>query len=992
MIKKYVITIACTMLLGYAQSIWLETTQSDFSDGYYERNIYASNRGGGVVEFAPRFDLNNDGYVDLYTADRLGTLVRIYWGSAVGYSASNVTLFPSSGGANCDAADLNGDGFPEFLVSHYFEKLSVYWGGTSGPNPLDHQDFPMLAWNRQGVFAADFNKDGYLDIATTQEFTPGNGSIIWGSAAGYNINNRTDLPVYFGIHNIEVADINKDTWLDVLYVEYYGYGLSPVRIYWGSSTGFQPSNSTAVMGPAGNTGVSIADLDADGWLDIVATGWYDSQSYIYWGSETGYSSSNMQILNSGYCYGGTAVADIDKDTYLDIIYHRGGYGTVPQRIYWGSASGYSNSNFTDFGLPLETTGGLIADLNDDGNLDVFTNTRTPGTESYIFFGPSFTTYISLPVEQDHHAMFREIGNVYNRHYDESYISSVFDAGQVADWGTVTWDDSIPSGTSMSFSVRTGNTPLYDSTWSNWCQMINGGAVPDSLNSRYMQYMAVFSYMNPAYLPCLYEACIAYTAEGITVSTPNGDESWIRGAAYDITWSSIGVSGNVKIELYKGGSFNSIITSSTANDGSYTWNIPSGQLPGIDYRIRIVSLDDPTFFDFSDSDFSICSQIALITPNGGEVWYVNESYDVTWAPSGIGGNVILQYSTDGGSNWLAIVDSTLDDGNYSWTLPNTPTTHARAKITHLICTENSDSSDADFIITQDSIMVVSPNGGECLLRGDSCEITWFGSGIGDFADIELYKSSSYYSTIADSVPNSGAYVWYIPSGQVPADDYQVRISSVANPLLFDLSDSCFTIFSQIVVTAPNGGEIWYVGESHDITWAPGGIGGDVFVEYSTNSGSSWLVITSATPDNGSYAWTIPNTTTTHGRAKITNLTCANNIDESDADFTITYSAVEEQDNKLGLPSVFCLDQNQPNPFSKLTLIEYGIPRPCRVHIGVYDVLGKKLATLLDDALTPGYYQAVIDIDDLAGSALPNGVYFYRMVADDYLETRMMTVLR
>jgi hypothetical protein len=992
MMRKYVIIITCTMLLGYGQSIWLETTQSDFSDGCYERNIYASNLGGGAVEFAPRFDLNNDGYIDLFTADRFGSYVRVYWGSASGYSASNVTLFPSSGGANCDAADLNGDGFPEFLVSHYFEKLSVYWGSSAGPDPLDHQDFPMLAWDRQGVFAADFNKDGHLDIATTQEFTPGNGSILWGSATGYNINNRTDLPVYFGIHNIEVADFNQDTWLDVLYVEYYGYGLSPIRIYWGSSTGFQPSNSTAVMGPAGNTGVSIADLNADGWLDIVGTGWYDTQSYIYWGSEAGYSASNMQVLNSGYCYGGSAVADIDKDTYLDIVFHRGGYGVAPQRVYWGSASGYSNSNYTEIGLPLETTGGLIADLNGDGCLDIFTNTRTPETSSYVFFGPTFTTYTLLPVEQDHHAMFREIGNVYDRHYDESYISSVFDAGQVTDWGNATWDDSLPSGTSISFSVRTGNTPSYDPTWSNWCLMNNGSPVPDSLNARYIQYLAMLSYTNPAYLPCLYEVSIGYTTEGIAIITPNGGESWIRGAAYDITWSSSGVSGNVKIELYKGGSYSSMIASSTANDGSYTWDIPGSQLPGIDYRIRISSLDNPAFFDLSNDDFSICSQIVLIAPNGGEVWYVGENYDITWAPSGIGGDVVLQYSTDGGSNWLTVVPSTPDDGDYSWTLPSTPTTHARAKITHLTCTENFDASDADFVITQDSIMVIFPNGGEQLLRGDSCTITWVGSGIGDSANIELYKSGSYYSTIAGSVGNSGAYIWNIPSGLIPGDDYQVRITSVVNPLLFDLSDSCFTVFSQVVVTAPNGGEIWYVGESHDITWAPSGIGGDVFIEYSTNSGSTWLVIVSATPDDGSYAWTIPNTTTINGRAKITHLTCTNNFDESDADFTITYSALEEQNNKLGVPSVFCLDQNLPNPFSKLTAIRYGVPRSCRVHIGVYDVIGKKLATLLDDALTPGYYQMIVDVDDFAGRELPNGVYFYRMVAGDYVETKTMTVLR
>jgi hypothetical protein len=57
----YLIVMICTpFTLGTAQNTWVETSQSDFMDGIYERNLYASNRGGGAVEFAPRFDQNND--------------------------------------------------------------------------------------------------------------------------------------------------------------------------------------------------------------------------------------------------------------------------------------------------------------------------------------------------------------------------------------------------------------------------------------------------------------------------------------------------------------------------------------------------------------------------------------------------------------------------------------------------------------------------------------------------------------------------------------------------------------------------------------------------------------------------------------------------------------------------------------------------------------------------------------------------------------------
>ena len=288
MVKKIHCTILCTLIFLYAGNVWIETTQEDFADGTFEQNIYASHYSDGVVEFAPRFDLNNDGYLELYVSDRFGPYARLYWGSNSGYNSSNVTLFPSTGGANFDAADLNNDGYPDLLINHYFNKISIYWGTASGPNPNLHFDIPMSAYNRQGIFIADFNKDGYLDISTTQEQIGGNGAIFWGDATGFNINNRTDLPMIFGVHNMEVADFNLDSWLDIAFVEYYGSSAGQTKIYWGSNTGFSPSNCISLSAPIGNHGLSTADLNNDQYLDLVMTGWYGVQSYIYWGSEAGF--------------------------------------------------------------------------------------------------------------------------------------------------------------------------------------------------------------------------------------------------------------------------------------------------------------------------------------------------------------------------------------------------------------------------------------------------------------------------------------------------------------------------------------------------------------------------------------------------------------------------------------------------------------------------------------------------------------------------------
>ncbi|MGB3340762.1 MAG: T9SS type A sorting domain-containing protein [bacterium] len=495
------------ILFVFAQSIWMETTQQDFADGIFEKNVFVSHRNGGALEFVPRFDLNNDGYIDLLTADASGSYVRIYWGSNDGYSEDSVSLFSTTGAANCDAADLNHDNYPDLVVAHRLTpKLTIYWGSPTGPDSSFYFDFPTVTMGRQGVFIADPNKDGFLDIITSQEYIPGYSSIFWGDSIVYSLDRRTDLPSTFGVHNIEIADFNWDSWLDILITEY----LHPLnRIYWGSTSGYSPSQYTLLPGP-GSHGTSVADLNRDRWLDLIFTAWNGSSCFIYWGNTSGYTTANMDTLYPGSCYGGSAIADMNADGFLDILFHK---TSGQQQIYWGRTTGYSDDDTSYVGSSQTATGGLIADLDYDGYLDIFTNSLGP--YSRLYWGPTFSTNIQLSVSDDHHAMFREIGNVYNRTYNEFYISSVFDAGDTVNWGTTEWDDSLPTGTIIDMMVHSGNTPSFDSTWSGWFISNNGDSIPDSLNAQYIQYMALLKYTNPAYLPCLYEVRISYdTLTGI----------------------------------------------------------------------------------------------------------------------------------------------------------------------------------------------------------------------------------------------------------------------------------------------------------------------------------------------------------------------------------------------------------------------------------------------------------------------------------------------
>jgi hypothetical protein len=89
----------------------------------------------------------------------------------------------------------------------------------------------------------------------------------------------------------------------------------------------------------------------------------------------------------------------------------------------------------------------------------------------------------------------------------------------------------------------------------------------------------------------------------------------------------------------------------------------------------------------------------------------------------------------------------------------------------------------------------------------------------------------------------------------------------------------------------------------------------------------------------------------------------------------------------LPSGFALNQNYPNPFNPATAIEFHLPVRSRVEITVYNVLGQRVATLLDRELPPGSHSVTWDADGYA-----SGVYFYRLATDGRVQTRKMILLK
>ncbi len=97
----------------------------------------------------------------------------------------------------------------------------------------------------------------------------------------------------------------------------------------------------------------------------------------------------------------------------------------------------------------------------------------------------------------------------------------------------------------------------------------------------------------------------------------------------------------------------------------------------------------------------------------------------------------------------------------------------------------------------------------------------------------------------------------------------------------------------------------------------------------------------------------------------------------------------------VPKSYALYQNYPNPFNPITKVKFEIPlsrgvsegRGVLVRLIIYDILGREIAVLVNESLSPGTYEVTWD-----ASNFPSGVYFYQLMADDFVETKKMVLIK
>ena len=360
-------------------------------------------------------DFDGDGWDDVAVANFAATggatwtTSYVFYSDGKDFTSRKPLALPTLGAAGVSAGDLNGDGLPELVfsnqrVANQSNLLSyVYWNKNGSFFNGHHTQLPT-----QGSIAnaiGDVNNDGRPDVVFFNDEGgfrdgPATSYVYWGNGTrNFSKERRTEFSTHqiFGVGH---ADLDNDGFVDLIFcqskfINGIDHTQNGLIIHWGNQNGF--SNPSYLTMHTAYGGVRIADINRDGYLDILAGGHCvdvnDPEKFgspIFWGSAEGFQQHNRTVIPiEGYRMRTPLLMDLNKDSWLDIA---GQVEDGKVKIWFGSANGFSDANFAEIVLPRKDHLMYIqgADFNQDGWLDLLLPHRGPAdgaeTTSFIYYG------------------------------------------------------------------------------------------------------------------------------------------------------------------------------------------------------------------------------------------------------------------------------------------------------------------------------------------------------------------------------------------------------------------------------------------------------------------------------------------------------------------------------------------------------------------------------------------------------------------------------
>jgi hypothetical protein len=363
----------------------------------------------------------------------------------------------------------------------------------------------------------------------------------------------------------------------------------------------------------------------------------------------------------------------------------------------------------------------------------------------------------------------------------------------------------------------------------------------------------------------------FTISELTLTAPNGFESWAAGSTKNITWNAPGMSGNMQITLWQSAALVGVIADGIdPAAGSYAWTVGNyiggTAVPGAGFTIKIEETGS-AISDESDDPFIISAlgSIIVTSPNGGESWDPGTIQNITWTSTGVTTPLVIGLFKDGAGVGVIVDEYDPALGSYAWTVGEYIGGTAASGTGYTVKIKEksslvSDVSDAPFEILPGTLALASPNGGESWASGTLQNITWSAPGFSGTLYIGILKGGALLGVIAKNIDvTAGSYSWTVGQyigGTAPVDsDYTIGIKLKGTGTK-DISDAAFDITAgppPITVLSPNGGEDWEIGPDQAITWTAPGATGLLRIFLLKDGVTLGTIANNVDPTSGSIPW-------------------------------------------------------------------------------------------------------------------------------------------
>ncbi len=244
----------------------------------------------GEVRWIFTADFNGDGWLDLFVSQITGSRSFIFWGGPEGFSIDRVQEIATDGIAAANAADLDGDGYLDLVLSCHlslkhttpneYGKMVVYWGGPDGYSEHRRTELPTYCSNALTI--QDFNGDGLLDIYGTA-YNNGRVRDIDSRMYFQSEDRMFHIDNYQFIFNNSgcgclAGDFNGDGYIDLAVASHKKNGnhVCESFIYWGGEDGINENRRTPLLtrGPHGMSSVDIGNI-----MDRSDSEYYTSEAF-----------------------------------------------------------------------------------------------------------------------------------------------------------------------------------------------------------------------------------------------------------------------------------------------------------------------------------------------------------------------------------------------------------------------------------------------------------------------------------------------------------------------------------------------------------------------------------------------------------------------------------------------------------------------------------------------------------------------------------------